>query len=88
MPAPKDNDPDLCPNSGKQVKDGADERHGWLVCRHCTRALKQTKKVWSPLLQENMTCLSNHRVRGRNTASLDKTRDALVRSGIRPGGGL
>lgn len=75
MPSPTPDDPLLCPNSNTAQYDNREARYPimpgevWQVCDHCKRALKARPK--NPLLRM-------HRVRSRNTESLDKVRDALA----------
>ena len=45
------------------------ETFGWLTCGKCTRVLKQS---------------GAHRVRSRNTGSMDRTRDVLLAAEIPP----
>lgn len=92
MPAPKDNDPLLCP--GSQSTDYV-ITNGWVVCNHCDRVLKPVKE--GPSTQRGKNTLADgtyredgwpltrkHRVRSRTTASMDKTRDTLLAYGIAP----
>lgn len=66
MPSPLPDDPDLCRNSGSM---NYLIRGPWLVCPACTRVLKPFPRK---------TALRPHRVRGRKTKTLDRTRDVLV----------
>lgn len=52
-----------------------DIKHGWAICRGCTRALLTTP-VGGVMRQ--------HQIRNERTRSLDKTRDTLVAAGIPP----
>jgi hypothetical protein len=54
--------------SGK-LADLTEHDSGWLTCGVCTRTLKTS---------------GAHRVRSKNTRSLDNTRDGLLAAGIGP----